>query len=380
MRTVLLAACALAITAPASAQGWDAEFGIQGGYSRWKQAGTPIGAAEADVYGLPSATLLAQFPTALAAYAILPVGNKFAIEPGLSFLHQPSANAFGDFPYMAGVSLRADYAITPRFYGALGLYARYAAGSPGGGLVFPYAHVQPGVEGAVGYRLPLNDHLNGRLELQAVSAKNVTGSVPFDVYSLLFGVSAPLTERKGRKPSERSPGVWSAEFGFSAGVTNVHLIGGGDFSTLSFPSSGASASLALILAPAAPTLFAIFPLKDRWAFEVGADAFQIRIPFEVPSTMASFQIAPRVDMAVGQWYAALGPQFHFVRANPGPLEGVTGLSAAWGYRFHLSGALNARAELSYGVNAKRRPMAGEIGPTTPTSALGLNFGMLMPLK
>ena len=60
---------------------------------------------------------------------------------------------------------------------------------------------------------------------------------------------------------------------------------------------------------------------------------------------------------------------------------VSGIAAAWGYRFHLSGALSGRVEASYGMNAKRAhgsPLGG--GAEPPTSAFGVNLGMMMPLK
>ncbi|HYK11252.1 MAG TPA: hypothetical protein VEV39_10660, partial [Gemmatimonadales bacterium] len=154
----------------------------------------------------------------------------------------------------------------------------------------------------------------------------------------------------------------------------VHIVRGPDLTVLSFPGSGSSSYFGIIGAPTAPSLFGIFPLNEKWAAEIGFDATNIRAP---TTTIASFQLAPRADMAVGDhWYAALGPQFHFVRGT-GKLEGQTGLSVAWGYRFHLSGALDGRFEGSYGVNAKRR---SDLGTGLPTSVFGLNFGAMMPLK
>jgi len=371
----LLALSSLLLAAPLAAQqSWDQEFGIQGGFSRFKLTGT--GAKDnIDIYGVPSAMVLGIYPTATAAYAIFPLNDKLAIEPGLSFI-QVNGPAVGTFPTMAGISLRADYAITRSFYGAVGLYSRYAAGSPAS--IAPYAHFQLGVEAAAGYRLHLGRRLNGRIEVQAVTMKKQDTNAPFNVYSVLFGVSTPLSERPaagGRGAAAPAKhGAWSPMLGVSAGYSNVHIVRGPDLTVLSFPGSGSSSYFGIIGAPTAPSLFGIFPLNEKWAAEIGFDATNIRAP---TTTIASFQLAPRADMAVGDhWYAALGPQFHFVRGT-GKLEGQTGLSVAWGYRFHLSGALDGRFEGSYGVNAKRR---SDLGTGLPTSVFGLNFGAMMPLK
>ena len=381
MRKALLVAGALVVTASMSAQSWNTELGFQGGYTRLRLVGGAICCSKTDLYGFPSAGELDGVPTALAAYAIFPIAGKIAVESGLSWLQQPGL--FGSYPTVIGVSLRADYAITHRFYAGLGPYLRYVAGMQ---FAFPnpYTHFQPGIEGAVGYRVPLNAGLNARVELQAVALKAVRTNLPYDLYSILLGVSAPLTRTGGQESAwARWTGGWRPEFGVSAGLTQVH-VRGLDVSQLSFPSAGASSLSGIALAPAAPALFVVFPLRDRWAGEVGFDAYQARDPFL--GTIASIQVAPRADVAIGRWYAALGPQFHFTRFTrtsgrvPGPVLGLAGLSAAWGYRFHLSGAMGGRFELSYGVNAKRRSNAPALGPSLPASALGLTFGMLMPLK
>lgn len=380
MRKALLVAGALVVTASVSAQSWTTELGFQGGYTRLRLVGGAICCSKTDVYGLPSTGGL-EAPTALAAYAIFPIGGKIAIESGLSWIEQPGL--FGSYPTVIGASLRADYAITNRFYAGLGPYLRYVAGMQ---FAFPnpYNHFQPGIEGAVGYRVPLNSGLNARLELQAVAVKGVRTRLPYDLYSILFGVSAPLTETRGQPPARaRWTSAWRAEFGVSAGLTQVHAPGL-DVSLLSFPSAGASSLSGIQVAPAAPALFVVFPVHGRWAGEAGFDVYQARDPFL--GTIASVQVAPRADLAIGSWYAALGPQFHFTRFTrssgrvPGPVLGLAGISAAWGYRFHLSGAMGGRFELSYGVNAKRRGNAPALGPSQPASTLGLTFGMLMPLK
>jgi hypothetical protein len=380
----LLAVGSLLLAAPLAAQGWNTEFGIQGGFSRFKLTGAPGAGNTIDVYGIPTPMIIGAFPTTTAAFAIIPVGDKIALEPGLSFIQQTGVSGVGPFPTIAALSLRADYAITNQFYGALGLYSRYAAGNPGS--TAPYAHFQLGLEAAAGFRMHLASRLNGRIEIQAITVKKQDTNAPFNVYSLLFGVSTPLSEERPAAGGARRGtaaaamhGDWRPEFGVSAGYSDIHVNRGPDFTVLSFPGSGSSSYANILAAATAPSLFAILPLNDRLAAEVGVDAVNIRANTQ---TIASFQIAPRVDLAFGhRWYGALGPQFHFIRVTSGgksPIDGISGISLAWGYRFHLSGALDGRFEANYGMNAKRA--RSPVGAVAPTSVFGLNFGMMMPLK
>lgn len=378
----LLALGSLLLAAPAVAQqSWDQEFGIQGGYTRLKATGSPFGSSRFDSYSIPSATIIGAEPTVGAAYAIFPVGAKIAIEPALSFIQQHGLSVGGSFPTIAGASVRLDYAVTPAIYGAIGGYTRYAGGSPGGSTAH-YSHFQFGLEAAAGYRLHLNSRLNGRIEVQAVTVAKSDQNIPFNLYSVLFGVSAPLSEPRAATGARRSAsraenaGGWAPELGVSAGYSDIHISQGPDITVLSFPGAGSSSVPGVFSAPGAPALFAIFPLADRVAFEGGFDWTNVDLG---GTHLTSFQVAPRADLAFGtRWYGALGPDFHFIRVSGGKMEGVTGVTAAWGYRFHLSGALRGRFELSYGFNAKRRTTFAFGG--IPTSALGLNFGMMMPLK
>ena len=380
----LLALGSLLLAAPAAAQqSWDQEFGIQGGFTRIKFTGQPFGSARFDSYSIPSSNVLGAEPTAAAAFAIFPIGPKMALEPGLTFIQQfeRGITVGGSFPTIAGASLRLDYAVTSSIYGAIGAYTRYAGGSPGGS-VGHYAHFQFGLEAAAGYRIHLNPQLNGRIEVQAVTVAKSSQNLPFNLYSVLFGVSAPLSEarpaagaRRGT-PRTENAGGWLPELGVSAGYSSIHVSQGPDLTVLSFPGAGSGSVSGLIAVPGAPSLFGIFPLTDNLALETGFDWANL----DVSGThLTTFQLAPRADLAFGKrWYGALGPNVHFVRVSGSKTEGVAGLAAAWGIRFHLSGALRGRVELSYGVNAKRRTSFGLAG--IPSSVLGLNFGMMMPLK
>ncbi|HKV71263.1 MAG TPA: hypothetical protein VJN62_08445 [Gemmatimonadales bacterium] len=379
----LLALGTLLLAAPLSAQNWDTEFGIQGGFTRIKFTGQPFGSARFDSYSIPSTNVLGAEPGPAAAFAIFPIAPKMALEPGFTFIQQEERGITvgGSFPTIAAASLRLDYALTSSIYGAIGAYTRYAGGSPGGSIGH-YAHFQFGLEAAAGYRIHLNPQLNGRIEVQAVTVAKASQNLPFNVYSVLFGVSAPLSEarpatgaRRGM-PRAENAGGWLPELGVSAGYSSIHISQGPDLTVLSFPGAGSGSVSGLIAVPGAPSLFGIFPLTDKLALETGFDWANL----DVSGThLTSFQLAPRADLAFGKrWYGALGPNVHFVRVSGSKTEGVAGLTAAWGIRFHLSGALRGRVELSYGVNAKRRTTFGLGG--IPSSVLGLNFGMMMPLK
>src|SRR5579864_1087627 len=102
----LLALSSLLLAAPATAQqSWDTEFGIQGGFSRFKLTGSPFGSSTIDVYSIPSSMIISVYPTTNAAFAIFPVGEKIAIEPGLSFLQQAGVGP-GPVANLATLSLR----------------------------------------------------------------------------------------------------------------------------------------------------------------------------------------------------------------------------------------------------------------------------------
>jgi len=376
----LLGLGALLLAAPLSAQSWDTEFGIQGGFTRLKATGQPFGSARFDSYSIPSTSILGIYPTAAAAFAIFPIAPKMALEPGLTFVQQSGITVGGSFPTIAGASLRLDYAFTSSIYGAIGGYTRYAGGSPG--TTAHYAHFQFGLEAAAGYRIHLNSQLNGRVEVQAVTVAKASQNIPYNLYSLLFGVSAPLSEARPAAgahrgtPRAENAGGWLPELGVSAGYSSVHISQGPDITVLSFPGAGSASIPGVLAVPGAASLFGIFPLTDRLALETGFDWTNLDIS---GTHLTSFQLAPRADLAFGKrWYGALGPNVHFLRVSGSKTEGVAGVTAAWGLRFHLSGALRGRFELSYGVNAKRRTTLGLGG--IPSTVLGLNFGMMMPLK
>ncbi|HEY6808375.1 MAG TPA: hypothetical protein VI160_06265 [Gemmatimonadales bacterium] len=364
---LMLAALA---TTTAAAQSWHTALGVQGGFSRLKLAGTGRNDAF-DVYGVPSTSLLGVFPTAGGMFAILPLKDKIALEPSWTF-DQTNGIGGGVPATFASLGLRADYAITPQIYGALGLYGFYSTTTGG-----PHEALQPGLEAAVGYQLHLGPSLEGRVEAQVVTVKKTTDNRPFNTYSLLFGLSSPMSggaARGGRAPA-RAAGAWSTSIGVAGGYYQVHINGGGDATLMSFPGGGSSHAVGALIAAATPNLFVLFPVADRLALEIGADGQDIRAN---GATLFTFSVDPRLDLAFGpHWYGAAGPTLHFERSAPGPTSAIAGLALAWGTRFHLGGAVNGRVEANYSLTAKRNQ--APVSTNLPTGAFGITFGVMFPL-
>jgi hypothetical protein len=362
-------------TTSAAAQSWHTALGIQGGFTRFKFTGAPGGFNQIDVYGVPSTSILGAFPTTGGIFVIVPVADKIALEP--SFTFDQANGVVGAPATFASLSLRADYALPPRIYAALGLFGYYSTAAG-----VPRQNLQPGLEAAAGYRLHFSSSLEGRVEAHAITVKKTTNNRPFNTYSLLFGLSAPISGTDGRpmRGTARAHGAWRTAIGLTGGYYQVHFNGGGDVTLLSFPGGGASHDVGIVAAPSTPSLFVMLPATDKLAVELGFDGQDIRSGTQ---TVASFTFAPRVDLAVGErWYAAAGPTLHLLRfANgaPSPTIGVAGLAVAWGVRFHVGGAVNGRVEANYGLTASRN-QAQSISVHVPTGAFGITFGALLPLK
>ena len=177
----VLALAALGASAASAQSMWNTEIGIQGGYSRLKPAGTGVN-DYTDVFDIPGANsgLATGIPTTYNSFfAILSWKDKVALEPSMAF------GSIAGQVTQVGLSLRADYALSPKFYAAGGAVMGYLAT---GGIT----DYQLGVQAAVGYRLKVTGRINGRLEANWISTKatDVVGAA--NVYSLLFGVSTRL--------------------------------------------------------------------------------------------------------------------------------------------------------------------------------------------
>lgn len=362
-------------TTSAAAQSWHTSLGVQGGFTRIKLTGQPGSGNQADVYGIPSTSFLGQLPLTGGLFLILPVAPKVALEPGFT-LDQINGIGGGAPATFASLSLRADYALTPQFYGALGLFGYYSTSTGG-----PHEALQPGLEAAVGYRLHVAPSIQGRIEAQVITVKKTTNDVPFNTYSLLFGMSAPISGAApgAARGARRPAGEWATSFGVTGGYYQVHVNGGGDATAFAFPGAGATLATSLLVAPSTPSLFVLFPATKRLAIEIGVDGQNIR----GNTTIASFSIAPRADLAFGShWYGAAGPTLHILRAvngGTGSTVGFVGIALAWGTRFHLGGAFDGRVEANYGMTAGRA--RAPLGVNRfPTGAFGVTFGAMMPLN
>lgn len=361
----LLAIAALAALGVSSsaAQGsmWTAELGLQGGFAKVKPAGTAASDAITFIE-MPVGTYVQQIFMNGPLYAIIPAGQKLAIEPQLG-LAQLSAGT--SLLTLAHVVLRGDYALNQKAYVAAGASLAYVDVGP------TTNHMQLGATVAVGYRMHLAGATNARVEgnwLITRNAKTLTG--PFSSYQVLLGVSTSL---KGapRAPRARAAGqAWDRVLGVQAGYFGMRAAGG-SISGVSFPGLGGSVGVVSGSAPMT-TLFAIIPLGGKLALEPGADFHYLK---QTGSKASAISVSGRLDYAeTDNWYGAIGGNLQSVSLT-GSSGSITGLQVAWGYRFHLTGAFGGRFEASY-LMAGRSTKLG----TPPTNTFGLMFGATMPLK
>jgi len=182
-----------------SNRAWDPVLGVQGGYARIHG----VGGSNGDVavltfpsWGIGSYTAsnplgTAVLPTPSAVFAIIPVGGKLAIEPGMD-LHR--VKRLGQTVFSANLSGRVDYAVSTHWYGAAGvnlihLVARKGFfGDPDKGST--------GVSGANlawGYRFHFANGVGGRLEVSYIMIKNSTVfTQATNTMSIMFGGMVPL--------------------------------------------------------------------------------------------------------------------------------------------------------------------------------------------
>jgi hypothetical protein len=143
-------------------------------------------------------------------------------------------------------------------------------------------------------------------------------------------------------------------------------------STLTFPGVGAG-SLIGHFGSLPPTLFLVLPLTERVAFEPGFDLHQLN----GSSVCVSAQFVPRIDYAIGSWYAAVGGTLHVGKCpliTTRSLAGVVGGVGAWGYRFPIAGGLGGRVEVSYNATRPRHDVLYS------TRTFGLMVGVMTPLN
>ena len=364
MRKLLLIGTLGMFATPVTAQrAWQSEIGVQGGFSSLRPAGT--GASSTTLIELPGGSFLTTILTYAPVYAIIPVGNRLAVEPQLG---ASQVTLGGNAVTVARVGLRLDYGFGPGFYGAAGAVLNSVEpGNPGS--------KQVGLQLGVGYHTHLTGALNGRVEANWVTthASDVAGA--FNTYSVLLGISSTLGANSSTRPTR--PGArnaWSPVLGVVGGYGSAHAVGsGGDITGVFFPGGLSSFTTFGAAVPAPPTLFAIIPLGGKWAIEPSFDLHHFA---PSGSSTTSFEAGARVDYAVaGGWYAAAGGQVTNVNPSSGSSGTMAGASLAGGYRFHLAGPTGGRFEVNYLMTGKNDTLGN---PAINT--LSLLFGLTMPLR
>jgi hypothetical protein len=174
-------------SAPARRAGaWQPVLGIQGGYSRAHAVGGGGDFTSLAIPGLGGGTSLLGAPAGPPVlFVILPVGNKFAIEPGLDFSRiQTQGNTLAG----ANLSARLNYAVSGGWYAGVG-----------GNLVYlkvtgADAETITGLNLGWGYRFPMIAGLGGRFELDyTMMGDNANlGLPPINTFGLQFAATMPL--------------------------------------------------------------------------------------------------------------------------------------------------------------------------------------------
>lgn len=119
-----------------------------------------------------------------ALTAIIPVGRRFAIEPGVD-VHSVSPSG-GSTTTLYQVTARADYAIDRHLYAAIG--GAFGAASAGSNSYSEFA-----VTAAAGVRFPIVAGIGGRLEYDYATWNGDGSTAPaLQTNALLFGMVAPL--------------------------------------------------------------------------------------------------------------------------------------------------------------------------------------------
>ena len=166
---------------------WSPMLGIAGGYGSAHAVGS--GGDITGVFlpgGLNSFTVFgAAIPAPPPLFVIVPLGGKWALEPGFDVHHvaQPGTSLTS-----LVVGARADYALAGGWYAAAGGQVTNVNPSTGSSATMTSATL------AAGYRFHLAGPTGGRAEVNyLMTGKNDTlGNPPINTLSLLFGLTMPL--------------------------------------------------------------------------------------------------------------------------------------------------------------------------------------------
>lgn len=370
MKKFLAFGLLLAFATPAAAQ-WTTELGINGvGFTRLKPTGTSA-EDHVDFINLPGWSFAPALWGPAPVYVIIPWRDKIALEPSLA-VSQLSIG--GGSASLVNVGLRANYAFSPKIYGALGGALGFV--ESGGS-----SETQLALQAALGYRLTLPYGLNGRLEAHVLTAAKTETVDPQNAYSVMLGVSVPVsraaarTRAPARGAAARS---WQRALGVAAGYTYVRPVGDDGETILSFPGWGAAYPLASpTVAPTPSTIFAIFPLGQNTALEGGIDFHRIQ---SGGNTAFSGVLSARLDYALNnRWYGAAGGVLSYVETSGLDASSVFGGQVALGYRFPLTAGLGGRLEANYTMFPTNDSRLADYG-TGAVNIFGLTFGVTMPLR
>lgn len=366
MRIAVLALATILVLPLAAQTRWQSEIGIQGGYVRRDLAGRTDRFDRVDFYSIPGTDFSDASLGPGALFAVIPVHGRIALEPSFTFF-QASPGMIGGTTVTLG--LRADYAITAHAYVAAGGIMSHVDGVTG--VVPPTTGGTPlALQAAVGYRGHLTNRLGGRVEAAWLSVAKNDLSPAANLYAVLIGLSASAA--RPRKPAAHRTGAWTPVLGIQGGYARSAFSFTSPIGTLTFPGVGAG-SLIGQYGSLPPTFFLIIPLSNRFAVEPGFDLHQAT-EFK---TCVTTQLVPRLDYAIGPWYAAAGPTLHVGKCRfitTAALAGVVGGAGAWGYRFNVAGALQGRVEVSYSATLPRHD------PNYSTRTFGLMVGVMTPLN
>ncbi len=175
-----------AAPARASNRAWQPAFGVQGGYTRAHTVGGGNDLTALSIPGIGGAVSVLGTPAGPPVlFALLPIGRKIAIEPGLdaSRIQLSGTTVFG-----GNLSARLNYAVSGGWYAAAGGNLLYIKVTGNGGESIT------GMNLAWGYRFPFTSGLGGRFEIgYTMMRKNTNvGLAPTNTLALQFGATMPL--------------------------------------------------------------------------------------------------------------------------------------------------------------------------------------------
>lgn len=170
---------------PGRERPWRWALGLAGGYTRAHVRGSVPGlgvdlTADQTLWALPGSG--ATTPPTL--FALIPLGGRFALEPGLDAHRSQSG---GVTTFGAHVSTRINYAFHQRWYAGTGINALYSQETDQKGFAFA------GMSVAAGYRFALTQALGGRVEVNYTMFKERSNfALATNTLGLMFGILLPL--------------------------------------------------------------------------------------------------------------------------------------------------------------------------------------------